>query len=134
MGDMERTFREGNLNEMAELLACPAKSGLYLTRARIRRLAGEMGLRAGVQGRARMIESLFREAGSEGRTEELLGRLEAEAEMWLGRFRAWSKECPPAQGAWRGWEERARELRRRLRRAKKWARRIDPPPSEGAGG
>ena len=71
--DITRTFERGNLHELAEFLVTPARSGIFLTRSRIRSLAGEMGLRAGVQNRARMLENLFREAGSDGRVQELLG-------------------------------------------------------------
>jgi len=127
---MARTFREGNLHEVVELLVNPARSGLYLTRSGIRRIAGEMGLRTGVQTRARMLENLFREAGSEGRAEELIARLEGEAAAWVARFRAWSRACPPAKAAWRDWTQRARELRRCLKGARKWARRMqaESPP------
>lgn len=134
MTDIERTFRQGNLNEVASLLSNPALSGVYLSRARLRRLAEEMGLRAGVQGRARMIENLFREAGSEGRAEELIERLEAEAGRWLERYRLWAKSCPPARAAWKSWAERARSLRRHLRRARRWARRMSGESPGSAGG
>ena len=45
--DITRTFERGNLHELAEFLVTPARSGIFLTRSRIRSLAGEMGLRAG---------------------------------------------------------------------------------------
>jgi hypothetical protein len=109
---------------MAELLVNPARSGLYLTRGRIRRLAREMDLRPGVQGRARMLENLFREAGLEGRAAEFLERLDAEAAAMIERCRAWTRACPPAKGAWREWIARARELRRHLRAAERAARRL----------
>jgi len=124
VSDIPRVFREGSLHQVAELLVNPARSGLYLTRGRIRRLAREMGLRPGVQGRARMLESLFREAGLEGRAAELLDRLDGEAAAMIGRCRAWSRACPPAKGAWKGWISRARELRRHLREAKRAVHRF----------
>ncbi|MDA1001457.1 MAG: hypothetical protein O2807_13200 [bacterium] len=124
MSEMERVFRQGKLNEVAQLLANPARSGIYLTRARIRAIAGEMGLRAGVQGRARMIENLFREAGSEGRAEALIARIEAEATAWLHRYGEWARACAPGKRAWREWKIKARQLRSQLRKAKKWARKM----------
>lgn len=124
MPEVERVFRQGKLNEVAELLANPARAGIYLTRARIRAIAGELGLRAGVQSRARMIENLFREAGSEGRAEALIGRIEAEAAAWLGRYGEWGRACAPGKSAWREWKIKARRLRRQLRKAKKWARQM----------
>jgi hypothetical protein len=129
LADIDKTFREGNLVEVAELLVNPARSGVYLTRTRLRRIGTEMGLRTGVQTRARMMESLFREAGSEGKVDELLTRLDAEAGRWIDRFRDWSKACPPAKAAWREWSSRAKHLRRQLRRARKWADQIEPAPS-----
>ena len=120
--DITRTFERGNLHELAEFLVTPARSGIFLTRSRIRSLAGEMGLRAGVQNRARMLENLFREAGSDGRVQELLGRIDGVAEENLARYRAWSKACPPSRAAWRDWSKKTRELRRHLKQAQKWAR------------
>ena len=120
--DITRTFERGNLHELAEFLVTPARSGIFLTRSRIRSLAGEMGLRAGVQNRARMLENLFREAGSDGRVQELLARIDEVAEENLARYRAWSKACPPSRAAWRDWSKKTRELRRHLKQAQKWAR------------
>ena len=120
--DITRTFERGNLHELAEFLVTPARSGIFLTRSRIRALAGEMGLRAGVQNRARMLENLFREAGSDGRVQELLARIDGVAEENLARYRAWSKACPPSRAAWRDWSKKTRELRRHLKQARKWAR------------
>lgn len=124
MSEMERVFRQGKLNEVAQLLANPARSGIYLTRARIRAIAREMGLRPGIQSRVRMIENLFREAGSEGRAEELIARIEAEASAWLERYTEWARTCAPGKRAWRDCKIRARQLRYHLRKAKKWARKM----------
>lgn len=114
---------------MAELLINPARSGVYLTRTRIRRIGADMGLRTGIQTRARMLESLFREAGSEGQVDELLGHLDDEVSRWIGRFGDWSRACPPAKNAWKDWSSRAKTLRRHLRRAQKSARKIEEEPS-----
>ncbi len=119
--DMTRTFERGNLHELAAFLVTPARSGILLTRTRIRTLAEEMGLRAGVQNRARMLENLFREAGSENRVEELLERVDALAARSLAQYRDWSKACPPARGAWRPWRQKTRALRRHLAQARNWA-------------
>lgn len=123
MAEIDKIFHEGGLKQLAELLTNPARSGIYLTRTRIRRIGLEMGLRTGVQTRSRMLESLFREAGTEGQVEELLERIDGEAQAWIRRFREWSRDCPPAKSAWKGWSVRTGELRRSLRRAKKWARK-----------
>lgn len=127
--DITRTFEGGNLRELAAFLVTPARSGIFLTRSRIRSLAGEMGLRAGVQNRARMLENLFREAGSDGRVQELLARIDGVAEENLARYRAWSKACPPSKAAWREWTKKTKDLRRHLTQAQKWARamREDSP-------
>lgn len=122
MSEIDKTFREGGLGQLAQLIANPARSGIYLSRAGIRRIAAELGLSTGVQSRSRMLESLFRDAGADGLVEELLDRLIAEADGWLGRYREWARACPPAKSAWKGWGARTREFRSSLRRAKKWAR------------
>ena len=69
-----------------------------------------------------MLENLFREAGSDGRVQELLARIDGVAEENLARYRAWSKACPPSRAAWRDWSKKTRELRRHLKQAQKWAR------------
>ncbi len=120
--DITRTFEGGNLHELSAFLVTPARSGIFLTRSRIRALALEMGLRAGVQNRARMLENLFREAGSDGRVQELLGRIDDIAGENLARYRAWAKACPPSKSAWRDWSRKTRALRRHLSQAQKWAR------------
>ena len=127
--DITRTFERGNLHELAEFLVTPARSGIFLTRSRIRALAGEMGLRAGVQNRARMLENLFREAGSDGRVGELLGRIDGVAAENLTRYRAWSKACPPSKAAWRDWAKKTQALRRHLAQAQKWARAMQEEAS-----
>lgn len=137
MAEIDKTFREGNLVEVAELLVNPARSGIYLTRARIRRIGGEMGLRTGIQTRSRMLESLFREAGTEEKVDELLNRLDDEVSRWISRFGDWSRACPPAKNAWKEWSSRAKTLRRHLRRAKKWAQdmeQVPPAPSRRPSG
>ena len=95
---------------MAELLVNPARSGVYLTRSRIRRIGADMGLRTGIQTRARMLESLFREAGSEGQVDELLSQLDDEVSRWIGRFGDWSRACPPAKNAWKEWSFKSDNL------------------------
>jgi hypothetical protein len=129
LADIDKTFHEGNLVQVAELLVNPGRSGVYLTRSRIRRIGADMGLRTGILTRARMLESLFREAGSEGKVDELLNRLDDEVSRWIGRFGDWSRECPPAKNAWKEWSSRAKTLRRQLRQAKKWARNIEKESS-----
>ncbi len=129
---MTRTFERGNLHDLAALLVTPARSGVLLTRVRIRGLAGEMGLRAGVQSRARMLENLFREAGAEGRIGELLGRIDEIAKRSLADYRAWARACPPSRGAWRDWARKARRLRRHLAQAQKWSRAIMREEFSGA--
>lgn len=121
MAEIGDTLMDGNLKEVSEMLTNPARCGIFLSRARIRRLGFEMGLRSGVQNRSRMLENMFREAGAEGQIEEFIERIEDEAELWLGRYKGWSKECPLAKGAWSEWSSRARELKRSLAKARKWA-------------
>ena len=130
--DITRTFERGNLHELAAFVVTPARSGIFLTRSRIRALAQEMGLRAGVQSRARMLENLFREAGADGRVPELLERIDAVAAENLARCRAWSKACPPSKAAWRTWSKKTQALRRHLAKAQKWAHTMkeEPGPAE----
>jgi len=132
MAEIDSVFREGGLKQMAELLTNPARCGIHLSRARIRQIGFDMDLRSGVQSRSRMLENLFREAGTEGRVEELLERIEVETGAWQARYKEWARFCPPAKSAWKDWGGRASQLRRSLRRARKWARKIgDEAPGAG---
>ena len=91
MSDISETFTKGNLHDLVELLIVPSRCGFFLTRNRIREIGVEMSLRTGIQTRKRMLENLFREAGSENKIYELLGFLDSDAKFWLERYSFFTK-------------------------------------------
>ena len=86
MSDISETFTKGNLHDLVELLIAPTRCGFFLTRNRIREIGSEMGLRTGIQTRKRMLENLFREAGSENKIFELLEVLDSDAKFWSEQY------------------------------------------------
>ena len=121
MSDISETFTKGNLHDLVELLIAPTRCGFFLTRNRIREIGSEMGLRTGIQTRKRMLENLFREAGSENKIFELLEVLDSDAKFWLEQYSSFSKKCRISRGSWENWTKNLRELRSYLSKSQKWS-------------
>ena len=122
MSDISETFTKGNLHDLVELLIVPSRCGFYLTRNRIREIGVELSLRTGIQTRKRMLENLFREAGSENKIHELLEVLDSDAKFWGEKYSFFSKTCPPSKEGWKNWVRNLRELRKYLSKSKKWSK------------
>ena len=121
MSDISETFTKGNLHDLVELLIAPTRCGFFLTRNRIREIGSEMGLRTGIQTRKRMLENLFREAGSENKKFELLEVLDSDAKFWSEQYSSFSKKCRISRGSWENWTKNLRELRSYLSKSQKWS-------------
>ena len=121
MSDISETFTNGNLHDLVELLISPTRCGFFLTRNRIREIGSEMGLRTGIQTRKRMLENLFREAGSENKIFELLEVLDSDAKFWSEQYSSFSKKCRISRGSWENWIKNLRELRSYLSKSQKWS-------------
>ncbi|MFL2931373.1 MAG: hypothetical protein ACJZ47_01025 [bacterium] len=121
MSDISETFTKGNLHDLVELLIAPTRCGFFLTRNRIREIGSEMGLRTGIQTRKRMLENLFREAGSENKIFELLEVLDSDAKFWSEQYSSFSKKCRISRGSWENWTKNLRELRSYLSKSQKWS-------------
>ncbi len=121
MSDISETFTKGNLHDLVELLIAPTRCGFFLTRNRIREIGSEMGLRTGIQTRKRMLENLFREAGSENKIFELLEVLDSDAKFWSEQYSSFSKKCRISRGSWENWIKNLRELRSYLSKSQKWS-------------
>ena len=122
MSDISETFTKGNLHDLVELLIVPSRCGFFLTRNRIREIGVEMSLRTGIQTRKRMLENLFREAGSENKIYELLEFLDSDAKFWLERYSFFTKSCRISKASWENWIKDLRELRKYLSKSKKWSK------------
>jgi len=121
LSDISETFTKGNLHDLVELLIAPTRCGFFLTRNRIREIGSEMGLRTGIQTRKRMLENLFREAGSENKIFELLEVLDSDAKFWSEQYSSFSKKCRISRGSWENWTKNLRELRSYLSKSQKWS-------------
>jgi hypothetical protein len=121
LSDISETFTKGNLHDLVELLIAPTRCGFFLTRNRIREIGSEMGLRTGIQTRKRMLENLFREAGSENKIFELLEVLDSDAKFWSEQYSSFSKKCRISRGSWENWIKNLRELRSYLSKSQKWS-------------
>ena len=121
MSDISETFTKGNLHDLVELLIAPTRCGFFLTRNRIREIGSEMGLRTGIQTRKRMLENLFREAGSENKIFELVEVLDSDAKFWSEQYSSFSKKCRISRGSWENWIKNLRELRSYLSKSQKWS-------------
>ena len=121
MSDISETFTKGNLHDLVELLIAPTRCGFFLTRNRIREIGSEMGLRTGIQTRKRMLENLFREAGSENKIFDLLEVLDSDAKFWSEQYSSFSKKCRISRGSWENWIKNLRELRSYLSKSQKWS-------------
>ncbi len=122
MSDISETFTKGNLHDLVELLIVPTRCGFFLTRNRIREIGVKMDLRTGIQTRKRMLENLFREAGSEKKIYELLEFLDSDAKFWLEKYNFFTKNCRVSKPSWENWIKDLRELRKYLSKSQKWSK------------
>jgi hypothetical protein len=99
--------REQGAEEFLRALLAPARSGIVLTRADLRRAAGSLGLGARTGGRAFTLKSLLGQDAA-----AVLAWLAAEADGWAARHAA-RRPALGAVAAW--WEERAKAAAALLR-------------------
>ena len=105
---------EVGLREIIRFLLVPARCGLFLSRARLGKIAKALGARLPFGSRFEVAENLFATAGESGLAGELLERLGAEVVIWEARYREWVGQYP-AWAAFAGqWLERVETTRRML--------------------
>lgn len=121
---IRQVVEQGSLRDVVELLNAPARSGLFLSRTTLKRLAQSLDLRIGILNRGQMLENLFREAGRQARLPELLDLLEDEAKAIQQRYADWNCAYPFAKGSLDAQSRRLRELTRCLRRLRRQARSL----------
>ena len=83
---------EVGLSDVVRFLLSPARSGFFLSRARLGQLARAAGLRLPFGSRFDVARMLFQTAGEGGKVGTVLDLLEAELAVWKEAYRAWSEE------------------------------------------
>jgi TorA maturation chaperone TorD len=104
---------ETSLSQVVGFLLCPARSGIFLSRARLGLWARRLGMPLAFGERRRLAISLFEAAGMVDRVAELLECLQAELDAWDAAHIAWAREYSvwgPFAGEWRERIAAARSL------------------------
>ncbi len=86
------------LKEIAAYLLAPARSGLYLSRDDISRLARDRGLPRGFGGRRQMLVNLLRTAADYGELGAVVGALSHLAGVWQAAYAARLEVTPGIPG------------------------------------
>jgi TorA maturation chaperone TorD len=110
------------LSDIVRFLLAPARSGFFLSRAKLGRLAKALGMRLSFVSRFEVAQLLFGTAGETGRVEELLEAISAEAGEWEAAYREWARQAPSWAACASRWLERIaathlllREMRQTLK-------------------
>ena len=88
---LEFSREEISLRSIVHRLLCPARSGVYLSRARLGAWARDLGVPLPFGGRFDVGVSLFEAAGVVDDTARLVDWLMAEVEEWDAAFTTWSE-------------------------------------------
>jgi hypothetical protein len=105
---------EVGLSHVVRFLLAPARSGFFLSRAKLGQLARAAGMRLPFGSRFDVGRALFQTAGENGKVGTVLDLVGEELARWEAAYRAWSDEHPrwaPSAALWLG---RTGETRRRL--------------------
>ena len=109
---------ELSLSQVIHYLLCPARSGIFLSRAQLGQLASRMGVPQAFGERYRLGISLFEAAGMVDQVPELLEQLLSELGAWDAAYVAWAEEFP-VWGLFAGeWRERIATARILLEKAR----------------
>jgi TorA maturation chaperone TorD len=122
---------EVGLSHILRYLLAPARSGFFVSRAKLGRLARAAGVRLPFGPRFDVGRALFQTAGECGKVGPVLDLVETELAAWEAAYRAWSEEHPrwaPSAALWLG---RTNETRRRL--AEMWGILDNPPELDYVG-
>ncbi|MBI4786401.1 MAG: molecular chaperone TorD family protein [Chloroflexi bacterium] len=95
-----------DLDAVVARLITPSRTGLFLSKADLARIARDVNLPLGFGDRALMLTSLFRAAGEYERVSNLLGALKAEAHAWNEFYAAEAQEFPAGANIAQNWLRR----------------------------
>ncbi len=126
---------EWRLRHVVRFWLTPARCGLFLSRARLGRMARGLGLHLPFGARRDVAAWLFSGAGEGGRLFDLLAQLRAETAAWADAYEAWGARWTawrvPAQ-AWQGRIDAARRLLDEMERQAREGVPVDfADPSQG---
>ena len=105
---------EISLSNVLRFLLAPARSGLFLSRAKLGQLARSAGMRLPFGSRFDVAHLLFQTAGESGKVGALLELLLEEVGAWETAYRASAEAHPRWAPAAARWLARTGETRRRL--------------------
>jgi|SRR5579859_640121 len=94
---------EVDLRRLVCFFLAPARCGIYLSRGHLGQIGRGLGLRLPFGSRFEVAEALFQAAGDTGQVEPLIAALEAEIDLWRGRYAQWSERQPLWQAAAGPW-------------------------------
>jgi len=98
---------EVDLRRLVRFFLAPARCGIYLSRGHLGQIGRGLGLRLPFGSRFEVAEALFQAAGETGQVEPLIAALEAEIDLWRGRYAQWAERQPLWQAAAGPWLARA---------------------------
>jgi TorA maturation chaperone TorD len=105
---------ETSLSSVIRFLLAPARSGVFLSRAKLGHLARTAGIRLPFGSRFDVARLLFQTAGENGKVGTVLDLLEEELTAWETEYCGWAAERPRWNAAAARWLARTGETRRRL--------------------
>lgn len=83
---------EIHLSDVLSYLLAPARSGFFLSRSRLGKIARQSGLQLPFGGRYEVARALFGAAGEAERVREVLGALAEETDAWETAYAGWESE------------------------------------------
>ncbi len=105
---------EIGLSHVVRFLLAPARSGVFLSRAKLGQLARTAGMRLPFASRFDVAHLVFETAGESGNVATVLDLLETELAAWETEYRGWASQHPRWAPAAERWLARTAETRRRL--------------------
>jgi hypothetical protein len=123
---------EVGLSHVVRLLLAPARSGLYLSRAKLCQLARAAGMRLPFGSRFEVARLLFQTAGECGKVGQVLDLLGEELSVWESAYGSWAEEHRRWAPSAARWLNRTGETRRMLRQMREILE--NPPELEYADG
>ena len=110
----EAEEEEIGLSHVVRFFLSPARSGLFLSRAKLGQLARTAGMRLPFGSRFDVAHLFFETAGESGNVATVLDLLETELAAWEAEYRGWASQHPRWAPAAVRWLARTVETRRRL--------------------
>lgn len=105
---------EVGLSQIVRFLLASARSGLFLSRARLGQVARAAGMRLPFGSRFDVARTLFQTAGESGKVATVLDLLEEELAVWEAAYRRWAEEHPRWAPTAARWLHRTGETQRML--------------------